>query len=175
MAYQKFNNGRMAAIVTSDTDGDYIPPPGVTNTAAAGTSATWTLTSTAITAISLNATYKGSGYATPPTITVTGGSGTGAIITANLAADGSIGSLTIVNGGSGYTGATPTVTVSGGTFNYAQPCQLYVASVGNVKFLTAGGDVITLNSVPAFTLLPINVIKVYTSDTTSGIKIFGVW
>ena len=176
MAYQKFNNGRMAAIVTSNTVGNNIPPPGVLNTAADGTGTnTVTVSGGVITAVVLDTTKVGSGYATPPKVTIAGTAGSGALLTAVLNASGAIGSITVDNGGSSYSG-TYTITISGGTFNYAQPCLLYNITSGDIKFETSGGDIISLLAVPAFTLLPINVVRVYTAGTTvTAGNIYGIW
>lgn len=46
-------------------------------------------------------------------------------------------------------------------------CMLYVGGAGNVTVLTIGGDEITFNAVPAGTILPVQVIKLYSSATTA--------
>lgn len=47
------------------------------------------------------------------------------------------------------------------------PCVLYTGSGGIIRVLTAGGDDITLNAVPAGVVLPIQVIRVFAEGTTA--------
>lgn len=54
------------------------------------------------------------------------------------------------------------------------PCVLYTGSGGVIKVLTAGGDEVTLNSVPAGVVLPIQVIRVF-STTTTATNIVALW
>lgn len=54
------------------------------------------------------------------------------------------------------------------------PCVLYTGSGGIIRVLTAGGDDITLNSVPAGVVLPIQVIRVF-STTTTATGIVALW
>lgn len=44
---------------------------------------------------------------------------------------------------------------------------LYVGGAGNVKVEMSLGNVVTFSSVAAGTLLPIQVVKVYSTDTTA--------
>jgi len=46
-------------------------------------------------------------------------------------------------------------------------CFLYVGGTGNVSVVTIGGDIITFNSVPAGTTLPIQVLKLRATNTTA--------
>lgn len=70
--------------------------------------ATATIGSGAVTAISVG--NQGYSYASAPSISITGGGGTGATATANLTS-GKVTSITVNTGGSGYTTA-PTVTLT---------------------------------------------------------------
>ena len=47
------------------------------------------------------------------------------------------------------------------------PCVLYTGSGGVIRVLTAGGDDVTLNAVPAGVVLPIQVIRVFSEGTTA--------
>lgn len=47
------------------------------------------------------------------------------------------------------------------------PCVLYTGSGGVIRVLTAGGDDVTLNAVPAGVVLPIQVIRVFAEGTTA--------
>jgi hypothetical protein len=51
---------------------------------------------------------------------------------------------------------------------------LYSGSGGIIRVLTAGGDDVTFNSVPAGVVLPIQVIRVFAS-TTSATGIVALW
>ena len=46
-------------------------------------------------------------------------------------------------------------------------CFLYVGGTGNVSVVTIGGDVVTFNGVPAGTTLPIQVLKLRSTNTTA--------
>lgn len=46
-------------------------------------------------------------------------------------------------------------------------CYLYVGGAGNISVITIGGDQITFNSVPAGTVLPIQVRQVRSTSTTA--------
>ena len=56
----------------------------------------------------------------------------------------------------------------------ADPCVLYTGSGGIIRVLTAGGDDITLNAVPAGEVLPIQVVRVF-SSTTTATGIVALW
>lgn len=46
---------------------------------------------------------------------------------------------------------------------------LYVTVTGNVAFISAGGDTVTLSAVPAFTLIPIAASQVKATGTTATV------
>ena len=46
-------------------------------------------------------------------------------------------------------------------------CFLYIGGTGNVSVITAGGDQLTFNGVPAGTTLPIQVVKLRATGTTA--------
>ena len=54
------------------------------------------------------------------------------------------------------------------------PCVLYTGSGGTIRVLTAGGDDVTLFSVPAGVVLPIQVVRVF-STTTNATGIVALW
>ena len=54
------------------------------------------------------------------------------------------------------------------------PCVLYSGSGGIIRVLTSGGDDVTFESVPAGVVLPIQVIRVF-SSTTSATDIVALW
>lgn len=56
----------------------------------------------------------------------------------------------------------------------ADPCVIYTGSGGIIRVLTAGGDDITLNAVPAGVVLPIQVIRVFAEGTTAT-GIIALW
>lgn len=65
-----------------------------------------------------------------------------------------------------YPGGAVTITPSD-TVNLANPSVVYVGSTGNVRVLTAQGDDVTFVSVPAGAVLPVQVIRVYSTSTTA--------
>ena len=56
----------------------------------------------------------------------------------------------------------------------ADPCVLYTGTGGVIRLLTAGGDDITLTAVPAGVVLPIQVVRVF-SSTTTATGIVALW
>jgi hypothetical protein len=54
------------------------------------------------------------------------------------------------------------------------PCVLYTGTGGIIRVLTAGGDDVTLNAVPAGVVLPIQVVRVF-STTTTATGIVALW
>jgi hypothetical protein len=53
-------------------------------------------------------------------------------------------------------------------------CSLYVGGAGNVSVVTIGGDTATFFSVPAGTILPVQVIKLRSTSTTAT-NIVALW
>jgi hypothetical protein len=45
---------------------------------------------------------------------------------------------------------------------------LYVGTTGNIKIITAGGDTVTLNSVPAGAIIPVRVKRVFSTGTSAS-------
>ena len=54
------------------------------------------------------------------------------------------------------------------------PCILYVGSAGDVRVLTAGGDDVIFSNVASGTFLPVQVIRVFATDT-SAFRIVALW
>lgn len=54
------------------------------------------------------------------------------------------------------------------------PCVLYIGGAGNVRVLTAGGDDVVFTGVLAGTFLPVQVIRVFATNTTAT-NIVAVW
>jgi ASC-1-like (ASCH) protein len=46
-------------------------------------------------------------------------------------------------------------------------CNLYIGGAGNVKVTTIGGDIITFTAVSVGSFLPVQVIKLHSTDTTA--------
>lgn len=65
-----------------------------------------------------------------------------------------------------YPGGAVSITPSN-TVNLANPSVVYVGTTGNVRVLTAQGDDVTFNNVPAGGVLPVQVIRVYSTSTTA--------
>lgn len=51
--------------------------------------------------------------------------------------------------------------------NLATPSVVYVGGTGNVKVTTAQGSTVTFSGVPAGAVIPVQVIKVWSTDTTA--------
>jgi hypothetical protein len=56
----------------------------------------------------------------------------------------------------------------------ALACVLYVGGAGNVKVETDGGDIVTFTGLNAGQFVPVNVVKVYATDTTAT-NIVALW
>ena len=63
---------------------------------------------------------------------------------------------------------------NGGVVGASDPCVLYSGSGGTIRVLTAGGDDVTLVSVPAGTVLPLQIVRVF-SATTSATGMVALW
>jgi hypothetical protein len=53
-------------------------------------------------------------------------------------------------------------------------CVLYVGGAGNVKVETDGGDIVTFTGLNVGQFVPVNVVKVYATDTTAT-NIVALW
>jgi len=173
MSYLKQATIRAATIVPSDTTN--IPIVGSVAADGAGSSITVGGGGEIVTA---TLTVFGLQYITAPTITVSTATGSAAVLTAVLdPATGAIASISIDDPGTLYD-AADTLIVSGGTFADAQPCVVYVGGTGNVKVMTAGGDIVLFTAVQVGTIIggasPINIVRVYSTDTTA-VKLTALW
>jgi len=56
----------------------------------------------------------------------------------------------------------------------SEPCVLYTGSGGTIRVLTAGGDDVTLVSVPAGVVLPLQIVRVF-SSTTNATGMVALW
>lgn len=65
-----------------------------------------------------------------------------------------------------YPGGAAAITPSN-TVNLANPSVVYVGGTGNVRVLTAQGDDVTFVNVPGGVALPVQVIRVYATNTTA--------
>jgi hypothetical protein len=66
----------------------------------------------------------------------------------------------------------PSISSEDGSGNNG--CVLYVGSFGDVKVRTIGGDDVTFKNVQAGTFLPVQVIRVFSTGTTST-DIVALW
>ena len=66
----------------------------------------------------------------------------------------------------------PSISTEDGSGNNG--CVLYVGVTGNVRVLTAGGDDVTLVGVSAGQFIPVQVVKVFATGTTST-NILALW
>jgi hypothetical protein len=65
-----------------------------------------------------------------------------------------------------YPGGAVAITPSN-TVNLANPSVIYIGVSGNIRVLTAQGDDVTFNAVLAGTVLPVQVIRVWATNTTA--------
>jgi hypothetical protein len=66
----------------------------------------------------------------------------------------------------------PNVATEDGSGNNG--CVLYIGGTGNIRVLTAGGDDVTFTQVQVGTFLPIQVLRVYATNTTAT-AIVALW
>jgi len=64
--------------------------------------------------------------------------------------------------------------VGGDTYTNPWPCVLYIGGSGNVRVLTAGGDDVVFTGVLAGTFIPVQVTRVFATNTTAT-NIVAVW
>ncbi len=53
-------------------------------------------------------------------------------------------------------------------------CVLYVGTGGDLRVLTAGGDDVTFTSLPSGSFLPVQVIRVFATNTTAS-SVIALW
>jgi hypothetical protein len=68
-----------------------------------------------------------------------------------------------------YPGDAAEVTKSDSTV--FSPSVIYVGGTGNVKVTTSQGTVVTFSGVPAGAVLPVQAIKVWSTDTTATLMV----
>jgi hypothetical protein len=66
----------------------------------------------------------------------------------------------------------PSVSTQDGSGNNG--CVLYVGGAGNIKVTTAGGDTVTFTGVLAGSFIPVQVLRVWSTDTTAT-NIIALW
>lgn len=66
----------------------------------------------------------------------------------------------------------PSISSQDGSGNNG--CVLYVGGIGNVKVMTAGGDTVLFSNIQGGTFLPVQVKRVYATDTTAT-GIIALW
>ena len=69
---------------------------------------------------------------------------------------------------------TVNIEAPNGGSGSSDPCVLYSGSGGTIRVLTAGGDDVTLVSVPAGVVLPLQIVRVF-SSTTSATGMVALW
>lgn len=63
---------------------------------------------------------------------------------------------------------------NGSVAGASDACVLYTGSGGTIRVLTAGGDDVTLASVPAGVVLPLQIVRVF-SATTNATGMVALW
>jgi len=61
----------------------------------------------------------------------------------------------------------PNIADSANAYSKNNGCVLYVGVGGNVKVLTAGGDEVTFQNLNNGQFVPVQVVKVFATDTTA--------
>lgn len=64
-------------------------------------------------------------------------------------------------------GATGADSLKSDTVDLPYPSVIYVGVTGNVKVLTAQGDTVTFTAVPAGNVIPVQVVRVFSTGTTA--------
>lgn len=64
--------------------------------------------------------------------------------------------------------------VGGDTYTNPWPCVLYIGTGGNLRVMTEGGDDVVFTNVLGGTTLPVNVVRVYATNTTAS-NIVAMW
>jgi hypothetical protein len=60
-------------------------------------------------------------------------------------------------------------------FNLQNVAVVYAGASGNVKVTTANGDIVTFNGVLAGTVIPVQVLRVWSTGSTSGMNLIGIY
>lgn len=66
----------------------------------------------------------------------------------------------------------PSLSSESGTPN--RGCVLYIGIGGDLKVLTVGGDEVVFNNIPDGTFLPVQVVRVFETETIAE-KIIALW
>lgn len=66
----------------------------------------------------------------------------------------------------------PSLSSESGTPN--RGCVLYIGTGGDLKVLTVGGDEVTFSNIQEGTFLPVQVVRVFETDTTAS-NIIALW
>jgi hypothetical protein len=92
--------------------------------------------------------------------------------------DGSIATVTAIDGNTQLTLSADIMAISKDYTIYAGPetngCALYVGVAGDVKVKMSSGKDVIFTAVPAGSFMPVNVLKVYATDTTAT-DIVALW
>jgi hypothetical protein len=65
-----------------------------------------------------------------------------------------------------FPGGAVTITPSD-TVNLTNPAVIYVGVTGNVQVTTAQGDTVVFTAVPAGSVIPVQVLRVWVTNTTA--------
>lgn len=75
-----------------------------------------------------------------------------------------------------YPAGAFSITSFSDTVNLQNPAIIYVGGAGNVKVTTANGDTVTFNGLQAGTVIPVQVIRVWTSGSgTTATNLIGIY
>lgn len=69
---------------------------------------------------------------------------------------------------------TANISYPGSTDGLVESAVLYVGTGGNIRVMTASGDDIVFKNILGGTFLPVQVIRVYTTNTTAA-DIVALW
>ena len=151
MAYQKLQASRALAVIPSDT----INIPNVSATAASGT----TTSTGANRLIDSSATFLDDNIKKGDIVYDT----TNNVVTTvvEVENDNGLAVVTAIASGADYVVYSQRDIPSNG-------CTLYVGGLGDVIVLTAGGDTVEFENVPAGTFMPVQAVRVYATGHTTA-------
>lgn len=61
------------------------------------------------------------------------------------------------------------------TVNLQNVAVVYAGASGNVKVTTANGEIVTFNGVLAGTVIPVQVLRVWATGSTSNMNLVGIY
>ena len=157
MAYQKLQTERALTVIASDTINiPNVAGPVLSGTTSQAAPAATTLVDDTQDFTAIQGLVGSIVYLTGGVATVTG------IVNATTVT---------LSAGVANTGSTESYTIYG---DNNTGCVLYAGNTGNIRVLTAGGDDVVFVGIPAGSFVPVQVLRVFATDTTAT-DIVALW